>query len=143
MPEILTFHEFDTSMNETTPVTSTAPEPNPCPNCGWSETDEQVFQESVLEYQQNFPEPPLWRKILRRIDNGPVLLSDFWYFSSIQALFSSFVSTFKDYGVAADFPLRNQLLLSSFVVGTAIISRFLYRMISDWIFRLRFEHDLS
>lgn len=33
-----------------------------CPNCNWSEEDEQGF----LEHQQNLPKFPYWKKMLRR-----------------------------------------------------------------------------
>ncbi|MGR0479814.1 MAG: hypothetical protein ACTFAL_00005, partial [Candidatus Electronema sp. V4] len=48
----------------------------PCPNCGWSEADEQGF----LEHQQNLPELPRWKRILRRIESGPVTIADCYYF---------------------------------------------------------------
>lgn len=137
-----TQHQLNAAMNETASP-STAPELNSCPNCGWSVADEQVFQESILEYQQSLPEPSFWRKILRRISDGPVLLSDFWYFFSIHAIFSVFDITIKYYRLPVEFSIESQLFISTSIIGTAIISRFFYRKISDFTFRLRFENDLS
>lgn len=142
MPEILTCHEFDTSMNETTPVASTAPELNPCPNCGWSEADEQGFQQ-YLEYQQSLPEPSLPHRILRRIADGPVAFSDCWYFLSFMTVFSEMFNTFSSNGIAFDFPLHIRLLCASFFVAPVIIFRFLYRIFFERRERAEFENALG
>ncbi len=110
-----------------------------CPNCGWSEADEQGFSE-YLEHQQNLPAPPLWQRILRRIASGPVYLSDCYYFLVLFSLFEMFSRTFAFFGIEAGFSFDKQLIIATIVFAPVILSRFLLGLYSDYKIRKELDH---
>ncbi|MGR0479846.1 MAG: hypothetical protein ACTFAL_00170 [Candidatus Electronema sp. V4] len=109
----------------------------PCPNCGWSEADEQGF----LEHQQNLPELPRWKRILRRIESGPVTLADCYYFFVVFTLSQFFLQAVAaEFGIHIVWAFHEYLLIPSLVVVPVIISRFLYQLLSDYLMRKELDH---
>ncbi len=123
------FNHKNISMSE-----NAAPADSCCPNCGWSESDEQGFSE-YLEFQKSLPKPSRWSRaflfIIRRF-----YISDFWYFSALLGAFSYFSDVFATLGIDAGFSVYRQSVTAAVPVAVAVFCRIVWHL-ADAYFQQR------
>jgi hypothetical protein len=99
-----------------------------CPNCGWSEADEQGF----LEHQQNLPEPPRWKKILRRVGSW-IKISDLYLFAVVLLLLRGFDEVLSSQGIEFGLTPLNQFLIPLSYAILPVACRAVYYFLQTYI----------
>ncbi len=103
-----------------------------CPNCGWSETDEQDF----LEHQSNIPEPPRWKRILRFVGRW---FADFYWCYIIFSLIIAFDELLKSQGIESGFTNLHYFMIPAIFLAPVIVCRGLYGLLQDYLQKREFE----
>ncbi len=99
-----------------------------CPNCGWSEADEQDF----LEHQRNLPQPSRWKRILRRIDSW-VKFSDLYLFAVVFLLIRGFDDVLHSQGIESGFTPYDQFMVSASFAILPVAFRAIYDFLQTYI----------
>ena len=99
-----------------------------CPNCGWSEADEQDF----LEHQRNLPQPPRWKRIFRRIDSW-VKFSDLYLFAVVFLLIRGFDDVLHSQGIESGFTPYDQFMVSASFAILPVAFRAIYDFLQTYI----------
>ncbi len=99
-----------------------------CPNCGWSEADEQGF----LEHQRNLPQPPRLKRILRRIDSW-VKFSDLYLFAVVLLLIRGFDDVLRSQGIESGFTPYDQFMVSASFAVLPVAFRVIYDFLQTYI----------
>lgn len=105
-----------------------------CPNCGWSDADEQDF----LEHQSNFPEPPRWKRIIRWI-YSQFFFADFYWFFIIGSLIGAFDELLQSQGIEAGLTTLHYFIVSAIFLSPVIVCRAVYSLLQYYAEKREFE----
>lgn len=105
-----------------------------CPNCGWSDADEQDF----LEHQSNFSEPPRWKRILRFVGRW-FSFADFYWVSIISSHLIAFDELLKSQGIESGFITLHYFMAPVIFLFPVIACRAVYSLLQYYEQKREFE----
>ncbi|HSN22840.1 MAG TPA: hypothetical protein VLS45_01505 [Methylomicrobium sp.] len=99
-----------------------------CPNCGWSEADEQDF----LEHQRNLPQPPRWKRIFWLVGSW-IKISDLYLFIVVLLLLRAFDEILHSQGIEFGLTSLNQFLIPLSYAFLPVACRAIYDFLQTYI----------
>ena len=107
-----------------------------CPNCGWSDADEQGFQQ-YLEHYQSLPQPPRWKKFLRFV--GRWFSVDFYWAFIFFIFLHELDYVLQSQGIESGLTTLHYFMIPAIFLAPVIVCRGLYGLLEHYVQNREFE----